>query len=170
MAAVGIVLHDARNEHGPFEVYASITGFLVAAPAAWLAFVFQLRQKYLADVQGLWRDMVRGVQEAIQYTHLNAWDADRYSAAHKSLSCSIDELRAVFLDLQDHGSRAGLYPFESLKAIHAEFSKLQARSFRPGEAKTCRDAIVAHWKTLRRDFLNEMSRGVPRNAESPYLI
>ena len=167
-ALAGIVLFY-QDPKGAFEVYKEVSGFLVAAPAAWLAYAFQRRQKYLEDIHEIWKDMVNAVQDAIQYTHLVEWNDDKYAQAQKNFSCVIDELRAVFMNIGETTSSMGLFPFKQLKAIHSKFSEFRSEDFDEQTRERRRGEIVCQWKSLRRSFLNQMSRGIPEDVESPFF-
>lgn len=142
--------------------------FVSALPAAWLAACFQRRTSFLEQLRDLWSQLVDGVQEAIQYTHLPSPDRADYARVMKRLSAVTDEFRSVFRNLEegrdDPGS--GYYPFESIKRIQGIVSSLGFDdSFDPARAVEARAEIVALWRRLRQPLLAEFDRQKPSRTD-----
>lgn len=152
-----------------YATYKDIGLLIVAIPAAWLGYCFQRRQSYLRDMHDLWSKMVAAVQDAIQYTHLVTAEQKQFGAVLRTLSIAIDEMRATFSNLGEDEYTIGLYPFESLKSIRRTVSSLGFGQIDPAKAALARCEIVHRWKELRRHFLAELERGIPRSADSPFL-
>jgi len=153
-----------------YKTLRDLIPLIIAIPAAWLAYSFQRRQSYLKNVRDLYSHMVRATQDAIQYTHLEKPSQEQFGNVQKSLSSTIEEIRAVFLNLGQTEERVGLYPFEGIKTIVGTLNGLGFGDDLTAEnRKAARDSIIEEWKELRKHFLSECARGIPINPHSPYL-
>ncbi|KIG11208.1 hypothetical protein BurMR1_1868 [Burkholderia sp. MR1] len=171
--AVGIVLrlHDPSNKDAPaYATFKDLLPLIIAIPAAWLGYCFQRRQSYLKDVRDLWSKLAISVQDAIQYTHLTAPEQLDYAKVMKGLSVVTEEVRAVFANVGEAERRIGLFPFEGIKDIHDEVSRLGfGEVFTVERAREARQKIVAHWKELRWHYLTELERKAPARSHSPFF-
>jgi hypothetical protein len=155
----------------PYEAFKDLVPLIIAIPAAWLGYCFQRRQAYLKDVRELWTTLVIAYEKSLQYTHLQNPSQIEYGDTLYTISCAIEELRAVFINIGESGDTAGLFPFESIKCIHRKISTLGfGNNFKQNNPKAIRDQINEIWKNLRRHFLNNLQRGLPETADSPYLV
>ncbi len=168
---VGLKILDPSNKDAvAYGTFKDIIPLIIAIPAAWLSYCFQRRQAYLKDVRDLWSKMVGSFQDAVQYTHLNAPEQQEYARVLKSLSATIEEIRAVFANVGAEEINIGLFPFESIKQMRDEIADLGfGKNFKGETAKPVRDKIVACWKKLRTHFLLELERDIPVKVDSPFL-
>jgi len=51
-----------------YSTFKDLLPFLIAAPAAWLGYCFQRRSSYLQALRGLFGDLVRAANGAVEYT------------------------------------------------------------------------------------------------------
>jgi len=170
--AVGIALKVCYpDKDAPvYGAFKDLIPFIIAIPAAWLGYCFQRRQNYLKDVRDLWVKMVAAVQDAIQYTYSTTPMQSDYGKTLRSLSVVTEELRGVFANVGEESGRVGLFPFESLKAIHATVSALEfGEKFTVQDAALARKDITERWKKLRMHYLTELERKEPGHVDSPYI-
>jgi len=107
---------------------------------------------------------------AIQYTHLTAPDRKEYSEVLLKLSIAIDEVRALFRNLNETAEGGGLYPFEPLKATYQVISVLGfGANFDAVRAESARRGVEDLWKRLQPVFLHEFDREDPSRFASPFL-
>jgi len=169
---IGIKLRkpDISCDDHTYTTFKDLIPLVIAIPAAWLGYCFQRRQSYLKDIRDLWSKMVAAVQDAIQYTHLNAPAQSDYARVLKGLSIAIDEVRGVFANVGEAEQQVGIFPFEGLKAIYQEISALGfEKGFSQHRAPVARKEILESWTNLRRGYLKELKRGIPISADSPFL-
>jgi hypothetical protein len=169
---IGILLkaYDPSKDAPVYGTFKDLVPLIIAIPAAWLGYCFQRRQAYLKDIRDLWSKMILAFQDTIQYTHLSEPPQAEYGKVLKALSIATEELRAVFVNIGEDGANVGLFPFESIKSIHDKISLLGfGTKFDTEQAKITRREIIELWKKLRKHFLSELERGLPANADSPYL-
>lgn len=169
---IGILLkaYDPSKDALLYGTFKDLVPLIIAIPAAWLGYCFQRRQAYLKDIRDLWSKIISAFQDSVQYTHLSEPPQDEFAKVLKALSIATEELRAVFVNIGDDGANVGLFPFESIKSIHDKISLLGfGGGFDTEQAKITRREIIQLWKKLRKTFLSELERGLPANADSPYL-
>jgi hypothetical protein len=170
VVGVALRIQYPTKESLPYNTYKDLIPLLFAVPAAWLGFCFQRRSSYLQQLRALWPKIVEAVQMAIQYTHLTAPDLKEYSAVLLKLSIAIDEVRALFRNLNETDDGGGLYPFEPLKATHQVISVLGfGTNFDAVRAESARRGVVDLWKRLQPVFLHEFDREDPSRFASPFI-
>lgn len=129
---------------------------------AWLGFVFNSRISFVTSLRQLWPILVSAIQETIQYTHLQRPEEEDFARVNQSLSTAIDEVRALFANIGEGTAirGRGLYPFEDLKTIQAQVSRLDPDNGVPTEAsrEAVRSCIVDAWKRFRDAILPEFDR------------
>lgn len=158
------------DDDSPYKIWVSVQPLIVAIPLAWLSYCFQRRQAYIKDVRELWTRTVKGVQTAIQYTYGQEIDHKSYSRVMFEVSSAIDELRGVWLNINEGSAEKGYYPIESLKQVRDAISKLGYTSFEPAVGKIARDDIVAAWAKAKPIFLTELPRESPANKDSTFAL
>ncbi len=169
---IGIMLkkYDTGDGEPLYNTFKDLLPLIVAIPVVWLGYCFHCRLAYLRDVRELWSKIVVAVQEAIQYTHLKNPSQSIYGTVLMDLSIATEELRAIFINIGEGRERIGLYPYESIKTIHAQISCLSfGTQFTGKNAKVARHKIVASWKEFRKHYLNELERSVPTDIDSPFF-
>ena len=88
----------------------------------------------------------------------------------KSLSVTIDDFRALYLNLESKNGSIGYYPFEGIKEISNELAKYYiAHDFSPEAQSTVRSLITETWKRARVPILSEFDRPRPTEYDSPYV-
>ena len=135
---------------------------VIGIAAAWLGFLFNSRISFVTALRQLWPVLVSAVQETIQYTHLDEPTQEDYARVNQTLSTAIDEVRALFANIGEKTAirGRGLYPFDDLKSIQDQVSKLNPDEGKPTEMtrKAVRSCIVDAWKRLRDLILPEFDR------------
>lgn len=142
--------------------------FVSAVPAAWLTACFQRRTSFLEQLRDLWSQLVDAVQEAVQYTHLEAPTQAQYAQVMKKLSAVIDEFRSVFRNLDEaHGAPdSGYFPFESIRTIYRLVGDLgYGGNFKVEQAQATRTRVIQLWKRLRQPLLVEFDRQKPSKTD-----
>jgi hypothetical protein len=142
--------------------------FVSALPAAWLAACFQRRTSFLEQLRDLWSQLVDAVQEAVQYTHLEAPTQAQYASVMKKLSAVIDEFRSVFRNLDETRDvpDSGYFPFESIRAIYHLIGDLgYGATFKSDRALATRREVIQLWRRLRQPLLQEFDRQRPSRTD-----
>ena len=170
---IGITMsgyYSLRQDDFPYSTLKDLLPLIIAIPAAWLSYCFQRRLSYLKDARNLWSKLVLSVQDAIQYTHLNAPEQPDYATVLKGLSVATEEVRAVFSNVGEAERRIGLFPFEGIKRVHNEISGLGfGEAFTTERACEARQKILAHWQDLRWHYLTELERKAPTHPHCSFL-
>ena len=170
---LGILLritYPHEKDSLPYNTFKDLVPLIIAIPAAWISYCFQRRQSYLNNVTSLWSKIAAAVQDTIQYTYLTEPSQSDFQKVLRALALAIEEVRALFSNINENQSNVGLYPFESLKQIHSQVSALGFGSnFHIEKTEPTRREILSLWKKLRRHFLSELERGVPERADSQFL-
>jgi hypothetical protein len=153
-----------------YATFKDLLPLLVAIPAAWLAFAFQRRQSYLQTLRSVFTRTIEAVQAALQYTHASQPPSqEQFGAVLSRLSGAIDEIRGVFKNVGETSERIGVYPFESLKAIHTIVSSLGfGATFQAANGHMARQKILDAWEEMRRPFLREFDRDFPTFVDTPF--
>lgn len=142
--------------------------FVSAVPAAWLTACFQRRTSFLEQLRDLWSQLVDAVQEAVQYTHLQAPTEAQHASVMKKLSAVIDEFRSVFRNLDEArgAPESGYFPFESIRTIYRLIGDLgHGSTFRADDARATREQVIRLWRRLRQPLLVEFDRQAPPKAD-----
>ena len=142
--------------------------FVSAVPAAWLTACFQRRTSFLEQLRDLWSQLVDAVQEAVQYTHLEAPSQAQYAAVMKKLSAVIDEFRSVFRNLDEarDAPDSGYFPFESIRTIYHLIGDLgYGATFKADQAAATRREVIQLWRRLRQPLLREFDRQKPSKTD-----
>lgn len=145
-----------------YATYKDMMPFMIAIPAAYLAYCFQQRTHYLLSLRALWSRLVAAVSAAVVYTHVPEPTQDLYTATLKELGVAIEEVRGVFRNVSRKGYPDGWYPFEPVKQIYKEIRDLGfGDAVTADEQYRARKRIAALWKHNRSRFLAEFDRDTP---------
>ncbi len=150
-----------------YGTYKDMIPFIIAIPAAWLGYSLQRRSSYLAQLRSLWSALVNAVQTALQYTYISEPTNENYKQVLHCLSCAIDEIRGVFMNLGESDKKRGLYPFEPIKDIYHIISRLgYDRDTTEQKRQDVRRKIFALWGDVRKELLKEFDREIPTFSHS----
>ena len=142
--------------------------FVSAVPAAWLTACFQRRTSFLEQLRDLWSQLVDAVQEAVQYTHLEAPTQAQYASVMKKLSAVIDVFRSVFRNLDEARGEpdTGYFPFETIRTIYHLVGDLgYGAGFKVDKALATRKEVIQLWRRLRQPLLTEFDRQKPSKTD-----
>lgn len=162
--------HSAESDVA-YDALKDSVGFLIAVPAAWLAYCFQARASYLGQLRSVWSYMIEGLQAAERYTFLEEPTAREYADARATISKAIDEVRGVFKNVENQRDTIGWYPFEPMKQMLREIESLgYGPGFKRTEAeKLRRELRKKYWDRMSRQFLKEIDRDHPTFHHSQYV-
>jgi hypothetical protein len=152
-----------------YETFKDITPFILAIPAAYLGYCFQQRSSYLQSLRSLWSQLVRAVNNAIQYTYNDEPTPEQYGEVLTALSIVIDELRGVYKNFGERPGNIGFYPYEPIKDIHKAISELGNKETDENRRALARKRVIGHWKSIRSNFLDEFDRAEPTKVVTPYV-
>jgi len=91
---------------------------LVGLPAAGLVESFRRRSALQDALRRLYYSVVDDLQTAIRYTKRKAPTEDEYFDTLKTISTSIDRVRAHFSNITRAGLKPNLYPIEGVKTFY----------------------------------------------------
>jgi len=153
-----------------YNVSKDLVPLSIAAPAAYLGYVFQRRMSYLQSLRQLWHMLIPAVHRAIIFANSPKREANEYCEAMMNLGAAIDALRGVFANVPKSGSLKGLYPFENLKDIYRIVEWIGCRDDRSEEqlvhARACMHKL---WQEMHGSLLLEFDRDPPIQPISKYL-
>lgn len=164
-----VYLNDSSEKKVTYAVFKDFIPFIIALPAAYLGYCFQRRSSYMLTLRQLWSNLIESVNAAIQYTHLSGSSRKEYEETLMLLSKSIDEVRAVYKNIDEKEGNIGHYPFESLKSIYTIIAELGFDNPDTSKGEEARNHIKHNWGNLRRTFLQEFDRPEPTVFDSPYI-
>ena len=167
LVGASIRYFDDTTDTVIYGTYKDMIPFLIAIPAAWLGYSLQRRASYLAQLRSLWSSLVNAVQIALEYTYLSDSKNESYRQVLHCLSCTIDEVRGVFMNLGESEKKRGLYPFEPIKDIYNIIRNLDCNN-KPSEQEreNARKKIAALWGEVRKELLKEFDREIPTFSHS----
>lgn len=126
---------------------------LLSVPLAFLAAVQERRREYVSVIRDRWREMVDGVQFAIDLTHgvpgVTPVEVERH------LSRLVDSVRVLASNVH------GLYPLEPLKIMHEVVRSIPV-TIVPGGPTTMNDVracVRDCWGIVRDAWLAEVAAG-----------
>jgi hypothetical protein len=167
LVGVSIRYFDGTTDTVIYGTYKDMIPFLIAIPAAWLGYSLQRRASYLAQLRSLWSSLVNAVQIALEYTYLADPKNESYRQVLHCLSCTIDEVRGVFMNLGESEKERGLYPFEPIKDIYYIIRNLDCNNkTSEQERENVRKKINALWGEVRKELLKEFDREIPTFSHS----
>ena len=159
---VSLRIYDTTTNSVIYTTYKDMIPFIIAIPAAWLGYCLQRRSSYMQQLRLLWSTLIKAVQAASQYTHLECPTIEQFSETLCCLSAAIDEVRGVFMNIDEGENKIGLYPFEPIKNILFLVSDLGCnKKLTYEERKAARDKIFALWADVRKELLKEFDREIP---------
>ena len=143
---------------------------LIVVAATLVGYCFQRCLTYLRSIRELWPKIVVSVQEAIYYVGPSGWEQYKHETVLKGLSIVIDEVRAVYKNINANKNEIGLYPLESLKEIYEEIDRIGPRSRTTCPIRICltRKKIIKLYEQLRDPILAELALETPSNVDTPY--
>lgn len=78
-------------------------------------------------------------------------------------------MSAVFANVGEAERRIGLFPYEGIKHIYGEISRLGfGEIFTIERACETRRQIIVHWKAVRWHYLMELERKAPSRPGNPF--
>lgn len=159
---ISLRIYDTTNNSIFYSTYKDMIPFIIAIPAAWLGYCLQRRSSYLQQLRLLWSTLIKAVQTAHRYTHIECPTRDQYSETICCLSGATEEVRGVFINLGQTDKKRGLYPFEPVKDIFGLINDLGFdKELTEEERNTARAKIYALWADVRKELLKEFDREVP---------
>jgi hypothetical protein len=169
---LGLVLRVVYKEPTSvvYPTYKDLIPFVIAVPAAFLAYGFQQRGSYLQGLRSLWGNMVGAIAAALTYTELPNPSKEQYAETLQRLSSTIEEVRGFYRNVPGDLATGGWYPFEPVKQI---FDAVKALGFGEGATDHLRaqahDAIYGMWKRTRAQFVTELDLAVPTHHHAAYV-
>ena len=164
--AGGVVL-GLRMENGalPFVI---LSPLVVAVPAAYLAHCFQQRALFVSSLRALWSDAVKAKGLLVRYC-LSAGQTDYYEA-WTGLSNVVDEVRAVYRNMDETDQKVGIRSFEPLMDMLGEFESLDPSSKTPPPFAQIQTNITDSWQAFQDAFLEEFDRPEPSSYISEFGV
>ena len=131
--------------------------------AAYLAFVFQQRGKFVDDLRKWWNEIVEAKSAFFVYCDKKEpTEADYFNGFYK-LSTAMDTLRLIYCNVdRTSGNSKGYYPFEQVRDIID-----LARSIEPKGKPTAKQRLLAKqaihlvFQSLRHAIQSEASASIP---------
>ena len=153
-----------------YEYMKDMALVFVTVIAAYLANVFQKRNKFVESLEEEWRGIVRTKSALFAFCEKTFPTADDYIAAFCKISETIDNMRIVYRNVGETNALVGLYPYAPLHDMRRALQTLDPTKNQnvPAETrKLARDAILQSFYALRENFLEELDLEAPSH---PLLI
>lgn len=150
--------------------FLALSPLVVAVPAAYLANCFQQRALFVSSLRALWSDAVEAKGLLVRYCSSRG-QTDYYEARAK-LSDVVDEVRAVYRNINETDQKIGIRPFEPLMDMFKEFGKLNPATglLFPVPFARVQKNITDSWKAFQDAFLEEFDRPKPSSYISEYNV
>jgi hypothetical protein len=131
--------------------------------AAYIAFVFQQRGKFVDDLRRWWNEIVEAKSEFYIYCEMtNPSEIDYFKSFYR-ISTSMDTLRLIYCNVERTPQNPkGYYPFEQVRDI-VDVARSVAPSNNPTDAdrKKAKLAIDLIFQSLRHAIQSEASASTP---------
>jgi hypothetical protein len=163
---IGAFLFDQKTNWHPYGLMHDILPILFTVPLAYLGFCFQRRYNFHAALRLLWANIIHAVNKALLYSVYKNDPKNELTEVLLALSKCIDEVRGVYLNVNETKTEKGYYPFESLKNIYAIVENLGHSEMTESQMKEAHEKITANWQIIRRTFLAEFDRSAPSVADT----
>lgn len=142
----------------------------VTVVAAYLANVFQKRNKFVESLEEEWRGIVRTKSALFAFCEKSFPTADDYISAFCRISETLDNMRIVYRNVGETDELIGLYPYAPLHDMRRALQTIDPRnnqSISPEARHLAREAILQGFYALRENFLEELDLEQPSH---PLLI
>ncbi|MBR0810711.1 hypothetical protein JQ544_04200 [Bradyrhizobium diazoefficiens] len=141
--------------------------------AAYLAFVFQQRGKFVDELRGWWNGIVKAKSDFFIYCEKSTPTEDDYLKGFYGLSTSMDTFRLIYCNVGRIGRNSkGYYPFEQVRDI-IDISRSVHYSLKPtqDDRQKAKQAIDIVFQSLRHAIQSEaaaITPDAPTLHDSPY--
>jgi hypothetical protein len=141
--------------------------------AAYLAYIFQQRGKFVDELRGWWNEIVEAKSAFFIYCDKENPTEEDYLKGFYALSTSMDTLRLIYCNVRrTEKNPKGYYPFEQVRDI-VDVARSIASYKKPTAADrtTAKQAINLIFQSLRHAIQAEASASIPDHPtlfESPY--
>jgi hypothetical protein len=153
-----------------YEYLKDMALVFVTVVAAYLANVFQKRNKFVESLEEEWRGIVRTKSALFAYCEKTFPTADDYIATFCRISETLDNMRIVYRNVGETDDLIGLYPYAPLHDMRRALQTIDPRanqSIPPEARRLAREAILQSFYALRENFLEELELEAPSH---PLLI
>lgn len=153
-----------------YEYLKDMALVFVTVVAAYLANVFQKRNKFVENLEEEWRGIVRTKSALYTYCEKPYPSTDDFLAAFCRISETIDNMRIVYENVGETESLIGLYPYAPLHDMRRALQWIDPRKrtdIAAEDRKLARDCILQSFYALRENFLEELDLEQPAH---PLLI
>ena len=131
--------------------------------AAYIAFVFQQRGKFVDDLRRWWNEIVQAKSDFYVYCEMTKPTENDYFKGFYRISTSMDTLRLIYCNVERSAeNQKGYYPFEQVRDI-VDVARSVAPSNNPTEIdrKKAKQAIDLIFQSLRHAIQSEASASTP---------
>ena len=153
-----------------YEYMKDMALVFVTVIAAYLANIFQKRNKFVESLEEEWRGMVRTKSALYAYCEKTFPTEEDYISAFCRISETIDNMRIVYRNIGETKALVGLYPYAPLHDMRRALQTIDPSknpNVAPEARKLARDAILQSFYALRENFLEELDLEAPSH---PLLI
>lgn len=153
-----------------YEYLKDMALVFVTVVAAYLANVFQKRNKFVESLEEEWRGIVRTKSALVAYCEKAFPTADDYITAYCRISETLDNMRIVYRNVGETDDLVGLYPYAPLHDMRRALQTVDPRGAQPPSADAqalAKAAIGQSFNALRENFLEELDLEAPTH---PLLI
>jgi len=139
----------------------------VTMVAAYLANVFQKRNKFVASLEEEWRAMVKTKASMVTYCEREETTLDEYLEVYERISAALDNMRIVYCNVGETDQLIGLYPYAPLHDMRRALESLDPRQdvVTNEKRKVARAAIQQSFTALRETFLEELDIEQPTHGQ-----
>jgi hypothetical protein len=171
---ISLIEYVSKTSASNTYVGGNATLFALLA-AAYLAFCFQQRGKFIDEIRKWWCEIVGAKSAFFIYCDKGAPTADDFFDAFYKLSTAMDTLRLIYCNVdRTNLNRKGYYPFEQVRDI-IDVARSVRPNVKPSDADRlqAKQAINLIFQSLRHAIQSEANATAPDDPtlyDSPYRV
>lgn len=161
--AVSLAEYVLRSPSSTTTFVSSNATLFALLVAAYLAYVFQQRGKFVDELRKWWNEIVEAKSDFFVYCDKDAPSEDDYFKGFYRLSTSMDTLRLIYCNVDRSADNPkGYYPFEQVRDIIdvARWVRPERKPSKTDRLKA-KTAINLIFQSLRHAIQSEASASIP---------
>ena len=149
-----------------YEYVRDMAVVFVTMVAAYLANVFQKRNKFVASLEEEWRAMVKTKTKLMTFCQRDNTTLDDYLDIYERMSATLDNMRIVYCNVGETNKLIGLYPYTPLHDMRRALETLDPRhgSVSKAQRELAGAAVQRSFTALRETFLEELDLEEPTHG------
>jgi hypothetical protein len=161
--AISLIEYIAKYPNNNTTFIGSNATLFALIFAAYLAYVFQQRGKFVDELRSWWNGIVEAKSDFFIYCDKSSPSEEDYLKGYYKLSISMDTLRLIYCNVDRDGENPkGYYPFEQVRDIVDVVRSVDHRHKPSAEDRLkAKQAINLIFQSLRHAIQAEASASIP---------